>query len=250
MVFVLGVGLAGYSVACALGYATWLSLNMQFGEVLLLDVGMYVQLFIAAFSLTLCAFLPSSNRVMVLENSHRQFQIRMEDVSRAYFEAHRGDREGLFQLRHEFDSVRERIAFLREHPDLSELEPSVIEVAAQMSHLSRELAKVYSDKEVARARDFLLQRQQEVEDFNQRLVKAKQVTTDMRVWIDKIEMEEAVAESQLYRLTEELTELLPELDASEQTAVVDVEPIVDDTPVDNFGEDERIVRILNRHAAE
>jgi len=37
----------------------------------------------------------------------------------------------------EFDAVRERLAYLRDHPDLSRLEPEVLEVAAHGYSLSR-----------------------------------------------------------------------------------------------------------------
>lgn len=252
LVLTLGLALTFYSVSCAFGLAPWLTLELQFGDVIIPDAGMYVQVFLAALSLSLCAFLPSSARVMTLENSHRNFNIQMQDVARAYYASHSADREGVYKLRHEFDSIRERIAHLREHPDLSDLEPSVIEVAAQMSHLSRDLAQTYSDRQVARARDFLIQRQQEIEDFNQRIENAKAITNDMRIWLDKIDMDEAVARSQLDRLTIELADLLPELDPNlsntEDAQLDENKPEPD--PSDVVVEDEGIIRVLNRHAAE
>ncbi|MFC2968339.1 hypothetical protein [Acidimangrovimonas pyrenivorans] len=72
-------------------------------------------------------------------------------AARALARAHGGDREGVFALSSEFDSMRERLTHLRKHPDLSGLEPELLELAAQMSHLSRDLARVYSDEKVARA---------------------------------------------------------------------------------------------------
>ena len=49
----------------------------------------------------------------------------------------------------EFDAVRERLAYLHDHHDLDSLEPSVLEVAAQMSHQSRELSDIYSDEKLS-----------------------------------------------------------------------------------------------------
>ncbi|WP_146589011.1 DNA repair protein [Puniceibacterium confluentis] len=245
--------LIGYTISCALGLTPWLSLSLQFGDLVLPNAGTAVQLALTALALSLCFFLPTNARVMALETSHRRFHIGMKDVARAYQVAHHADREGLFQLSSEFDSIRERIAFLREHPDLSELEPSVLEVASQMSHLSRELAQVYSDRNVARARDFLVQRQQEIEDFNIRLNHAKGVATEMRQWLTRVEMDEAVAESQLTRLCDELAEILPELGATAPAAEeteIRRPVIVADAEEEVAPPDDRIVALLARRAAE
>ena len=107
--------------------------------------------------------------------------------------------------------MRERLAYLRDHPDLSTLEPTLLEVAAQMSHISKELATVYSDDKIKRARDFLQQRQQEVELFNTRLDQAKGITTELKQWLHEVELEESVAAAQLDRLRGEMREILPEL---------------------------------------
>ena len=123
LVLAMGVGLTVYTVTCAFGLTPWLQLELQFGDVVVPNAGVYVQFFLAALSLALCSFLPASARVMALENSHRNFTIQMQDVARAYYAAHSADRDGVYKLRHEFDSIRERIAHLREHPDLSDLEP-------------------------------------------------------------------------------------------------------------------------------
>ena len=193
------------------GYAPWLSIPVTYGETAYPDAGIYVQLGLTVLAFGLCFFLPGNARIMRLENSHRSFSIGMNDVARAYAIAHAGDRAGLFQISSEFDGVRERLAHLREHPDLAALEPSVLEVAAQMSHLSQELADTYSDERVSRAKGFLQQRQQEVVRFNQRLEHAKQVTQELKQWLTQVELEESVAASQLQRLQDELREVLPEL---------------------------------------
>ena len=263
LVLSLGLGLAGYSIACAAGYAPWLMLPLNFGEVTFADAGQYVQVGVSALALGLLFFLPTNARVMALETSHRSFHIGMKDVARAYAAAHRADREGVFTLSSEFDSVRERIAFLRDHPDLAELEPSVLEVAAQMSHISRELGQVYSDSRVQRARDFLTARQQEIEDFNARIEEAKLIATDIRKWHMRVELEEDIAEAQIARLCEDLEDILPEIVPEEHRLPEEAEewaesfdPLaeagseIDDLPASETQQDDRIVAMLSRRAAE
>ena len=135
----------------------------------------------------------------------------MSDVSRAYGAVHAADRGDTFRISSEFDAVRERLAYLRDHPDLSTLEPAVLEIAAQMSYVSKELAQVYSDERITRARGFLEQRQFELDQFNARLDQAKVASTEMKHWLHEIESEESVAAAQLDRLRDELKDVLPKL---------------------------------------
>ncbi|WP_299937760.1 DNA repair protein [uncultured Pelagimonas sp.] len=211
LMIALSLGLAGYSIACAFELAPWLELPLGFGDKIYLEAGKYVQIGVSALCLALCFFLPTNARVMALENSHRKFHMGMTDVAKAYALSHRSDRTGVFEMKGEFDSIRERIAFLRDHPELADLEPSVLELASQMSHVSHELATTYSDNKVARARDFLIARQQEIALFNERLENAKVAATEIRQWSEQVEMEEAIARAQLDRLKAELGDILPQL---------------------------------------
>ncbi|WP_459430192.1 DNA repair protein [Roseivivax sp.] len=215
LLLVLGAGAVAACIAAAAGYIAWLDMPLSFGGFDFPQAGMAAQIAGTVLIVGLLAYLPGNARVLALENSHRRFHLTMQDVTRAYRLAHAADRQGNFNLKSEFDSVRERIAYLRDHPDLAELEAPVIEVAAQMSHLSRDLARVYSEDAVTRARDFLTQRQNELEDFNRRLGEAKAMAVELRSWTEAVEMDEAVAQSQLSRLREELSALLPELQARE-----------------------------------
>ena len=199
------------TILAVFGLAPWLVFPVTIDGVLYENAGQFAQIGLTATSLLLCFFLPSNARIMRLENSHRRFTIGMQDIARAYTVAHSADRDGLFRLSSEFDAVRERLAYLREHPDLDGLEPQLLEVAAQMSHISRELADVYSTEKVERARTFLHQRQQEVDQFNVRIDHAKQITSELKHWLHEVELEESVAASQLLRLQEELREIIPEL---------------------------------------
>ena len=205
------------SVMAAFGQAPWLQFPVTIGDTVYPQAGQYAQIGLTALIVMLCFFLPSNMRIMRLETSHRRFSIGMQDVAQAYAMAHTADRDGLFQLSSEFDAVRERLAYLRDHPELESLEPALLEAAAQMSHISRELADVYADEKVSRAREFLRHRQQEVAQFNTRIDQAKQITSEMKHWLHEVELEESVAASQLQRLQDELREIMPEL-GHEQTA--------------------------------
>ena len=112
-----------YSIACAFGFAPWLTLSVTFGALAVPAAGMYLQIGIAVILGAMAFFLPTQSRIMSLEQSHRRFQITMDDVARAYHLCHTADRAGLFTTSSEFDQVRERLAYLRDHPDLEKLEP-------------------------------------------------------------------------------------------------------------------------------
>ncbi len=195
----------------ALGVMPWLQFSADFNGIHYDNAGQIAQITLTVAVILMCFLIPMNGRIMRLENSHRRFEIGMQDIARAYAIAHSADRAGLFQLSSEFDAVRERLAYLRDHPDLGDLEPSLLEVAAQMSFISKELADVYSEEKVSRARAFLSQRQQEVETFNSRIEKAKQVCQELRHWAHEVELEESVAASQLQRLRDDLRDILPEL---------------------------------------
>lgn len=222
------------TIMASLGLWSWIELPISYAGSPVENAGMYLQIFGTVLAAAICFFLPANARIMRLENSHRSFSISMNDVSRAYGAVHAADRGRNFQLSSEFDSVRERLAYLRDHPDLSTLEPTVLETAAQMSHISRELAEVYSDDKISRARDFLKQRQQEVEQFNARLEQAKSISTEIKHWLHEVELEESVAAAQLERLRGEMDEVLPELGREMSLAKpAEVRKPFDSTAIDN-----------------
>ncbi|MEQ8339937.1 hypothetical protein [Marinovum algicola] len=212
---VAGIGLLGFTIASAMGQASWLTLPIQFGSNPPVDLGWIVQIALTAMVLGLVVYLPSNQRILRLENSHRRFSINMQDVARAYDAVHKADRAGVFELKSEFDAVRERMIFLRNHPDLNVLETDLLEVAAQMGAISHELAEVYSDEKVDRARAFLAQRQQEVKMIEERLDEAKVIANDIHNWAMRVEIEEDIARSEIQRLSELLSDVMPELDLPE-----------------------------------
>ena len=195
------------TVGSALGLIPWLDLAALGWA----GAGLWVQVAGTALLVALACFLPGATRVLRLEHAHRSFNLKMEDVARAYHTAHADDRAGAFRMKHEFDAVRERLAHLREHPELGSLEPDVLEVAAQMSAQSARLAAVYSDEKVDRARRFLEQRQEEVERTREMIAKAHHSGRELKKWVESIELEEQVTDNQLERLEEELEEILPRL---------------------------------------
>jgi hypothetical protein len=180
---------------------------MAFGGVPVEGAGMWVQIGGTALLLVLAGFLPANARVRRLELTNRDFRVGMEDVARAYAYVHRADRDGVFQTSREFDSMRERIEWMRNHPDLAELEHDVLVLAAQMSVESRELAEIYSTEKVERARSFLRQRQREVEDYRERISMAQATVQEMRRWMQAVSVDEGLAEKQLERLQKDLAEI-------------------------------------------
>ncbi|MEM9584922.1 MAG: DNA repair protein [Pseudomonadota bacterium] len=214
------IALGAASASALLGFAPWVTINASYGTVPISNAGMIAQISLTVFALGLCFYLPANRRIMSLEATHRNFQITMEDVARAYAIAHQADRETVFSLSSEFDAVRERISFMRAHPDLDTLEPAVLELAAQMSQEARELADVYSDEKVTRARLFLKQRQQEIEAYRDQLSLAQQTVKDLKRWSQQVQVEDSVVRAQLARLEEDLAEILPLLGYEMSTEMV------------------------------
>ena len=212
LLFILSLAAGGvvWAFAASAGLAPWLHLEVGFGG-RSIDAGVAVQLAATFLFLGLCFFIPMHDRVMRLENSHRNFRVTMLDVAQAYQAAHAADRDGAFKLKSEFDSVRERLEHLRRHPDLRKLEPEVLEMAAQMSHESRELAETYSVERVERARHFLQQRQEEADQIVERVRKASVACRELKGWLERVEVDEDRARSEIGRLQDELETLLDAL---------------------------------------
>ena len=210
----LALALTTATILAAAGILPWLEARIALSDGTVLEAGMWLQVGLAALSVMLLAYMPSHFRMIALERAHRDFRIRMEDVSRAYWAAHQADRTGIFKMKSQYDAVRERMMFLRDHPDLGSLEPDILEVAAQMSSTSEELARIYSDENVVRAKDFLAQREAETKSMQERIAHAQDTVIKMRRRMERVDLDEDVAASQLKRLKESLSELLPELGLS------------------------------------
>lgn len=209
LVLAIAVFLAIATVAAALGMIPWPTLQLRLGDWQPPHAGMVLQLALLAIFVILSLYLPSIKRINALERSHRSFQIGMEDVARAYRIAHAADRSNVFALSGEFDSIRQRMELLRRHPDLDHLEPELLQLASVMSFQSRDLARVYSDEKVDRARRFLRQRQEEADLLTERLKLARSICDELRGWLTDIESEERQNTLHLKRLEVDLKEVLP-----------------------------------------
>ncbi|WP_179379825.1 DNA repair protein [Jannaschia marina] len=207
LLVVSALGLTAATGAAFLGILPWPDLPLAVGGTTIEGAGMIAQIGVTLLLLLLVGFLPSNARVRRLELTNRDFQLSMADVTQAYALVHAADRDGAFQLSREFDAMRERIDWMRAHPDLAELEHDVLQVAAQMSVESRDIAEVYTTEKVERARSFLRQRQQEVEDYRQRISMAQATVQEIKRWMQAVSVEEGLAEKQLERLQKDLAEV-------------------------------------------
>ncbi|MDN5786433.1 DNA repair protein [Pseudorhodobacter sp.] len=205
------IALVAATAAAIFGALPWPEVSLRWGGQYIPDAGMYAQLGLTALLVMVCFFLPANTRMSRLERSHRSFQISMEDIRRAYDAVHQADRRSVFSLSSEFDEMRKRMEYLREHPDLSHLEPELLEIAAQMSHRSRDLARVYSADRVDRAKTFLKQRQEEVAAMQERLLLARTTCDELRRWMSDIEAGERENGKGLRALENDLKEILPTL---------------------------------------
>lgn len=207
LLILLAFGLTGLTIASLAGVLPWLDLPVSVSGVGVPQAGMIAQIAFTVLILLLVGFLPGNSRMRRLEVTNRDFHLSMDDVTQAYALVHAADREGTFQLSREFDAMRDRIEWMRNHPDLSGMEHDVLQVAAQMSVESRDLAEVYSDEKVSRARSFLRQRQTEVEDYRARISMAQATVQEIKRWMQAVSVEEGLAEKQLERLQKDLAEV-------------------------------------------
>lgn len=211
LVAMLAAGLVVATGLAAFDQIPWPQIALFFGGQAVPQAGMWLQIGLTILVVVLLFFLPGNVRISRLERSHRSFALGMEDVTRAYRAAHAADRAGLFALSGEFDAMRARMDHLRQHPDLQHLEPELLQIAAQMSLETRDLARTYSDEKVSRAKSFLKQRQEEVQALTDRLSLARRTCEELRRWLNDIEAEERTAQTQMKRLEADLKEILPTL---------------------------------------
>ncbi len=193
-------------LACA-GVLPWLQLDATYYDQPLENAGMAFQIGVTVLVLLLAVYVPTNRHVMMLEASHRDFAISMDDVTRAYQAVHLSDRKQAFEMEREFDAIRERFEYLRTHPDLPEIDAELLTIAAQMSQQSRDLARTFSEEQVARARDSLAQRKKDAEELESRIQSAAAASRELRREIEDVEFAEGSAASQMKRLRDVLAEL-------------------------------------------
>ena len=157
----------------AAGVLPWVELTASFGGTAVAWAGPAAQIGLTVLLLIMVSYIPASYRVARLEHSHRTFEINMDDVTRAYRAAHYADRAETFEVRREFDAVRERYKFLKDQPDLAAIDDDLLTIGAQMSEQTRELAETYSDRNLSRVRESLLQRREDADALEAKLAQIK-----------------------------------------------------------------------------
>ncbi len=207
---VCGIAAAAAVVATALsftGILPWPDIALTYGGAEVAWSGQALQIGVTALLVMIALFLPSARRVLQLETSHRRFEIDMDDVTRAYRAAHMADRAETFEMRREFDAVRERYQFLKAQPDLAEMDAELLTIAAQMSEQSHELAEVYSDAKIARVRDALVQRHADAKALDARIQQTHGDLRELKRLMEEVDVEETSVTAQLHRLRDEMSEI-------------------------------------------
>ena len=192
-------GIATTGLAFA-GILPWPDLRLSYAGTDIPWAGQAAQIGLTVLLVMVALVLPSARRVLRLEASHRRFEIDMDDVTRAYRAAHLADRTQMFDMHREFDAVRERYHYLRSQPNLSEMDAELLTVAAQMSEQTREMAEMYSDEKVARARESLVQRHADAKALEGSIQKAHADMRELRRMMEDVDAEESAVASQLQQL--------------------------------------------------
>ena len=111
----------------------------------------------------------------------------------------------------EYDALRERLSYLAKHRDLGNLEPEILQVAAQVSRVSEGLATTFSDAAISHAKAFLPAGQEEVEHIEEHIERAIGTTREIRQCHQRQSMDGDVVLSRLEGLKAELKDVLPEV---------------------------------------
>jgi methyl-accepting chemotaxis protein len=208
LIFTLaGISLLAATALAFAGVLPWLDISASFGGAPIAWAGPAAQIALTVLFLLLAVYVPTSRQVLMLEATHREFALSMDDITSAYQAVHLADRKQAFSMQREYDAVRERYEYLKKHPDLPEIDAGLLTIAAQMSQQSRELAKNFSEENVERARESLKQRRRDAEELQERIQTANAASRELRREIEDVEYEEGSARSQLMLLREELAEL-------------------------------------------
>ncbi len=181
---ILGIAALAMLVVTSLstaGVLPWLGLTATFGETAVSWAGLAAQIGFTALLVIMAMYIPASYRVARLEHTHRRFEINMDDVTRAYRAAHYADRAETFEVRREFDAIRERYKFLKDQPSLAGISDDLLTIGAQMAEQSLELAETYSDRNLARVRENLLQRREDADALEAKLKQIKAETAELEL---------------------------------------------------------------------
>ncbi|MDA8585873.1 DNA repair protein [Rhodobacteraceae bacterium] len=204
---IASLGLLALTGLSASGVLPWLDITATFGATALPWAGPAVQIGFTVLLLILTSFMPASYRVLRLEHSHRRFEIDMDDVTRAYRAAHYADRAETFEVRREFDAIRERFKYLKAEPGIADIDDNLLTIGAQMSEQSRELAETFSDRRVARVRENLVQRQEDANSLEQQLERIKSETAELELMRNDIGITDEELAARIGSLQGDLIEL-------------------------------------------
>lgn len=141
----------------------------------------------------------------------RTYQISMDDITRAYAVAHQADRSGIFTLQGEFDGVRARMNVLMQHPELQNLSPELRVVAAQMSQVSRDLARRYNNQAVTDAYTLIEQCEQECARLEALVSQGIEAEAVIRIAVQKLDLRLTTAHSRLQAAEDAINEKLQPL---------------------------------------
>ena len=176
---------------------------------------------ILTYSLLSLARLLGGYRFMLeFHLERRDFSLQLEDVQEAFATLFAYDREGVFTLPGEYDAIRERIRAARNHPDLLQMNGEVLEVAAELSYVLRDLAATYSTERVKDARDAIKTAHQRVAELEERVKIIKAVEEEVRREVVPLEMDKSIAESELRRSCHGIADILGRIDPKLANAIL------------------------------
>lgn len=210
------LGMLAVTALSTAGVLPWLELQLSFGAPMPL-AGVGVQIGATLLLLVLASYIPASFRVAKLEMSHRRFEVGMDDVTRAYRAAHMADRAETFEIRREFDAVRQRYKFLKDQPDLKDIDDELLVIAAQMSETSRDLAERFSDRRIARVREGLQRRAEDAESLEAQLLAIRAENEKLAKMRTDAEMSESAFRKQVDVLQAEFASLTDLKDVKDGT---------------------------------
>lgn len=199
------------AVLDATGQLPWQRLTQPLDAYLERDGGIALQISISLFLILAALLLSTLTRLARLERAQKNSALSMPDIAAAYRLSHIADRTGAFALADEFDQMRLRMDHLRTHPDLQYLQADLLQIAAQMSMQTRDLARIYSDENVKGATDFLRQRQLDVQALSDQLTIARTTCDELLACSNTVDTDDAQIRQQIERLEQQLKDILPSL---------------------------------------
>jgi hypothetical protein len=210
-VILLAAGFSIDTVLDASGQLHWQQLMHPIERYVVNDNGIVLQISICLFLVLAALLLSTLSRLARLERLQKTSALSLPDIATAYRLSHAADRKGAFALVGEFDQMRLRMDHLRNHPDLQDLQDDLLQIAAQMSMQTRDLARIYSDENVKGATDFLRQRQLDVQALSDQLTIARTTCDELLACSNTVDADDDQIRQHIEQLEHELKDILPSL---------------------------------------